>query len=147
MSFVMHPLEAAAQKSHPSIGYQPWRYRSGLMLAIVAGALMGLALTLVAPGTPRDPELARLLRGMVLIKGLIGLAIAGLVWWRMGRPLSESLAVRYGTSIAVAFGAVGWLWGLNLVPLGSLVFYTGLAGIALTGRADPLFSRQPANRR
>lgn len=146
MSFVIQPLEAAPEDSHPSIEYQPWRYRSGLVLAIVAGTLMGLALTQVAPEIQREPELTRLLHGMVLIKGSIGLAIAGLVWWRIGRPLAESLAVRYGASMAITFGAVGWLWGLNLVALGSLVFYAGLAGTALAGRADPLFSRQPANR-
>ncbi len=82
---------------------------------------------------------------MVLIKGLIGLAVAALVWWRMGRPLSGTLAMRYGASLAVAFAAAGWLWGLTLVPLGSLVFYAGLGAVALAARRDPLFSRAHPN--
>jgi hypothetical protein len=145
MSFVIQPLEAASAFSRPSDEHRPWRTRFALVLAIAAAALLGLVLALVAPITPREPELTRLMHGMVLIKGSIGLAIAGLVWWRMGRPLARSLAIRYGASMAIAFAAVGWLWGLNMVPLGSLVFYAGLAGVALTGRVDPLLTRRPAH--
>jgi hypothetical protein len=145
MWFVMQPADAAATTSDTSIHYRAGTYRAGLALAIAAGALTGLSLTLFAPDTQREPELTRLLHGMVLIKGLIGLAVAALVWWRMGRPLSGTLAMRYGASLAVAFAAAGWLWGLTLVPLGSLVFYGGLGAVALSARRDPLLSRAHAD--
>ena len=145
MWFVMQPADGAATSSDTSIYYRAGTYRAGLVLAIAAGALTGLGLTLLAPDTQREPELARLLHGMVLIKALIGLAVAALVWWRMGRPLSGTLAMRYGVSLAVTFAAAGWLWGLTLVPLGSLVFYGGLGAVALSARRDPLLSRAHPN--
>jgi uncharacterized integral membrane protein len=146
MWFVMHPADAAASTSGTSVPYRAWIYRSGLVLAIAVGTLLGLALTLVAPDSQREPELTRLLHGMVLIKGLIGLAIVALVWWRMSRPLPGALAIRYSAALAVSFAAAGWLWGLTLVPLGSLVFYAGLGAVALAARRDPLFSRTRPNR-
>lgn len=120
------------------------QHRLSLALFVVAGAAAGLVLSLVlAPPPALEAELLRLLRGMVLIKGLIASAAAALLWWRLGRPIGRGLAARYGLALGLCAGALGWLWGLHLLLLGSLAFYAGLAGLALTARRDPLLSTWP----
>jgi hypothetical protein len=42
-----------------------------------------------SPVAQMEPDLVRLLHGMVLIKGLIGLGAAGLVFWRLGGSSSD----------------------------------------------------------
>ena len=112
--------------------------RLWLLTALASGLLVGLALTLPFPARPLEPDLARLLHGMVLIKGLIGLAVAGLVWWRLGRPVADGLAAGYAGAVAISAAALGWLWGLHLIALGSIAFYAGLAALVLVARRDPL---------
>ena len=124
---------AQAAPIHPS------RLRLGLVLIPGLTSALVLALTLaLTPPPTQAPDLIRLLRGMVLIKGSIGLAAATLVWWRLGRPISAPLAARYVAAVAVSAGAVAWLWGLHLLALGSGVFYLGLLGLYLAARQDPL---------
>lgn len=77
---------------------------------------------------------------MVLIKGAMAIAAAALVWWRLGRPIAPALAARYVTALCVSAGAVAWLWGLHLIPLGAGAFYLSLLGIYRVGRRDPLLS-------
>lgn len=117
-----------------------WRRRLGLALLVATAGAAGLALSLaLAPTAPRaEPELVRLLRAMVLIKGLFALGAAALLWWRLGRPIGPALATRYGLAVGLCAAALGWLWGLHLLLLGSLAFYGGLAGLLLAARHDPL---------
>lgn len=77
---------------------------------------------------------------MVVIKGAMGIAAAALMCWRLGRPLAPGLAARYVVALCVSAGAVAWLWGLHLIPLGAGAFYLGLLGLYLAGRRDPLLS-------
>lgn len=83
-----------------------------------------------------DPDLVRLLHAMVGIKGIIALAAAALVSWRLGHPIALPVAIGYGTAICIAVAALAWLWTLASIPLGSLCFYGGLAGLILVGRFD-----------
>lgn len=121
------------------------RRRLVLALAVLLTLVAALALSRwLAPLPSVEPDLLRLLRAMVLIKGLIALGAAGLVWWRLGRPIGSGLAMRYTAALCLCAGALGWLWGLHLVLLGSLGFYAGLAGVALSARRDPLLSAFPS---
>ncbi len=114
-------------------------YRLRLVIAVAATVAAVLALvSAVAPPPSQSPELLRLLRGMVLIKGTIALAAGALVWWRLGRPIEATHATRYTAALCLAAGALAWLWGLHLVSLGSLLFYGGLGGLYLAGRSDRL---------
>lgn len=134
------PAAKAAQAAEPHEA-RTSRLRLALVLAVAISTAAVLALTLAfAPLPQREPDLVRLLRGMVLIKGAIGLTAAALVWWRFGRPLDPRLAARYIVALCLSAGAVAWLWGLHLILLGSALFYLGLLGVYLAGRRDPLFA-------
>lgn len=120
----LHPLSLSAP-------------RRALVLAVPAAGLLGLALAaLLAPPSAAAPDLVRLLHGMVLIKGLILLAAAALVWWRLGRPAAAGVAAGYLGALALSAAALGWLWGLHLMLAGAVPFYGGLAGLLLVARRD-----------
>lgn len=144
MAHVSRSLEVPSAQTAVPAGHrrlEPYQLRLSLAVAVLLSAALVLAITLAfVPPAQREPDLTRLLRGMVLIKGAIGLAAAALVWWRLGKPLTQGLAARYIGALCVSAGAVAWLWGLHLIPLGSGVFYLGLLGLYLTGRRDPLLS-------
>lgn len=53
-----------------------------------------------------------------------------------GHPIARPVAVGYGATIRVSVAALAWLWTLASIPLGSLCFYGGLAGLILVGRFD-----------
>ncbi len=130
------------------------RHRAILIVAMAATVFIVLAARLFwgPPATVLEPDLQRLLHGMVAIKGLIGLASAALVFWRLGGPVARPIAFGYIAAVCVSLGAVVWLWGLWAIPLGSLLFWSGLAGIALVARRDRLIgemarrARIPSNR-
>jgi hypothetical protein len=64
--------------------------RGALVLAVGTAGLAVLALVLRFSHVPQmESDLVRLLHGMVLIKGLIGLGAAGLVFWRLGGSSSD----------------------------------------------------------
>ena len=112
-----------------------------LATAVPLAGLAALALTLWLVPAPRaEPDLVRLLRGMVLIKGLIGLAAGALVYWRLGRPIAGPVATGYIGALCLSSAGLGWLWGLHLMLIGALLFYGGLVGIYLVARHDRLVS-------
>jgi hypothetical protein len=115
--------------------------RLALIASVPLTGMCALILTLwLVPTPPLEPDLLRLLHGMVLIKGLIALAAAALVFWRLGRPIARHLAAGYIGALCLSAAALGWLWGLHLMLVGGLCFYGGLAGLYLVGRHDRLLS-------
>ncbi len=88
-----------------------------------------------------EPELLRLLRTMVLIKGAMGSAIVGLIFWRLGRPVSPASASGYTLAAMLLSVSLVWLWSLSNLLLASMLFYGSVIGIFFVARADEtLFS-------
>ena len=83
-----------------------------------------------------EPELLRLLRTMVLIKGGMGLAVIGLIFWRLGRPVSSASAGGYTLAAMLLSVSLAWLWSLSNLPLASMLFYGSLIGVFFIARAD-----------
>lgn len=109
-----------------------------LVAGLAAGLLLAVALANPAPGpVGQSPELAGLLRGMVLIKGLILTAAAAMVWARLGRAVRPGVLIGYAVTLGLAAGGLGWLWGLSLLPVGSLLFWGGLVGAFWVANRDP----------
>jgi hypothetical protein len=99
---------------------------AGGCAAAVAG---GLFLGDPAVALAADPDLARLLRGMAALKGLIVAPAVAVVWWRLGHPLSVRLAAVYvGGAWMMAF-ASALIWQLTSLGLAALVFHG--AGLAM----------------
>jgi hypothetical protein len=83
-----------------------------------------------------DADLARLLRGMALIKGFLALAAVGVLLWRFGHPLSQRMAGAYLVGAWLAAGASMLVWQLTLIPLAALVFHLGEITMLLTAWRD-----------
>ncbi len=111
------PLSAPA---HPAM------VRAVLCVVCVAAALGGLAVGQPEQLLQTDPELARLLRGMALIKGGILIAALGLLSWRFHWRTSKRLVVVYNGAAAAMSFAAGLIWQLTSILLAAGLFHLGL---------------------
>ncbi|WP_325291638.1 hypothetical protein [Thiocapsa sp.] len=130
-------LDRALVRTPPDAGDRPLARRVALVFAIaVTAAATAVVTAPFSAAGAMDPDLVRLLHAMVGIKGIIALAAAALVSWRLGHPIARPVALGYGAMICVSVAALAWLWTLASIPLGSLCFYGGLAGLIFVGRFD-----------
>lgn len=93
----------------------------GSVLTIAAAALLGSPLASVAA----DPDLARLLRGMALVKAVIVVIALILLRWRFGQPLSSQLAGAYLAGAWLMAGASMMIWQLAEIPTAAFSFHLG----------------------
>jgi hypothetical protein len=93
----------------------------GCVLAVLAAAAVGRP----EPLLQADPELARLLRGMALIKAAIVVAALAALLWRVGRPLSDGLTGAYLAGAWSAAGACMLIWQLDFIPTAIVMFHLG----------------------
>jgi hypothetical protein len=109
-----------------------------LLVALSAGLVVGGLLTAAFAGPgPADVELARLLRAMVLIKGAIAAVAATLIFRRLGSGVGLRPALGYATGLGMTCAALGWLWGLSGLFIGSVLFYAGLILCFAVASRDP----------
>ncbi|MGB5198265.1 MAG: hypothetical protein WBN68_13665 [Sedimenticolaceae bacterium] len=130
-------LQASRLDTHPG-----WLYRLGVGLALLMAGAAAYAITApFSAAAEMEPELLRLLRSMVLIKAGMGLAVVGLIFWRLGRPVSAASASGYTLAVMLLAVSSVWLWSLSNLPLATVLFYSSLIGIFFVARADEtLFS-------
>ena len=107
--------------------------RSGLVLGCAAAIAM--AAWLGDPGgyLQGDPALARLLRGMALIKGLIALAAMGAVFWRLAWPISKPVAAGYFACCWAFAGSTMLIWKLSCIVPAALLFHTAALSMLWVG--------------
>jgi hypothetical protein len=105
--------------------------RSGLLFGC-ANAI-GIAAWLGDPSgyLHADPALARLLRGMALIKGMIAIAAVGAVFWRLAWPVSKIGAATYLISSWALAGATMLVWQLSYIVPAALVFHAAALSLLL----------------
>ncbi len=107
---------------------------------LVAGSVLLLAtpLVLLEPAAywQDDPELFRLLRGMAVIKGVLALLAASLVWWRLGRLSGPGFAAAYIGGVWVLALATGLIWQLTLVLPASGLFHAATLMLLVTAWRD-----------
>ena len=136
-AFVVNPASAFARRVPAARGaLQPALHRSALLLGCVA--VLALVATLVpsAAAAFPDPDLARLLRGMALIKGGIALAAIGAVLWRFGWPIGRGCAAAYMLGCWVLAGASLLVWQLTLIPLAAIAFHGFELGLLFVAWRD-----------
>lgn len=122
-----------------AVALAPELARGVLIAGLVGGAALGLSLTVALAGPLAvEAELARLLRFMVGVKALILLGAAALVLMRLRGPVTRRALLGYAGSLSLSAGALGWLWGLSSLALGSLLFYGGMVLAFRVASADPL---------
>jgi hypothetical protein len=104
----------------------------GAVLALLGGAALGDPRPLIAA----DPDLARLLRGMALIKAAMVLAALALLWWRFGHPLPARHRTAYLLGAWLACAATALIWQLSHVVPAALVFHGGELLLLFTAWRD-----------
>lgn len=111
-----------------------------LRVALLLGCMASVALAAWV-GAPQlhieaDAELARLLRGMAIVKGTLVLAGVGLLLWRFGHPVSGGAAAVYLGGAWLVAGASMLIWQLTFIPLAAAVFHLGELALLLTAWRD-----------
>jgi hypothetical protein len=83
-----------------------------------------------------DPDLARLLKGMAIIKMVILFAVGAAIWWRLGSPIRPSFSAGYIIFCAMGIAGAALVWnkaGLGLAPF---LFDGGLLGFLVLALRD-----------
>lgn len=106
---------------------------TGIACAVAAVAAVRL------PTVATDPDLARVIRAMALIKGGFALiAFAGCLW-RLARPAHAwRTAVYVAGPPLMAAGAIG-LFSLHGLGLAAIGLHLGLFAVLAAGLTDPAF--------
>jgi hypothetical protein len=107
--------------------------RSGL----IAGCALALGIA-VWMGDPSgylqaDPALARLLRGMALIKGMLALGAVGAVFWRFAWPVGTFGAAVYLLGSCALVGSTMLIWQLSHIVLAAVLFHGAALGLLVYG--------------
>ncbi len=100
-----------------------WLLRGGLVSGCVVA--IGIAAWLGDPAgyLNADPALARLLRGMALIKGMIALAVVGAVFWRLTWRVSTRAGAAYLLGSWTLTGSTMLVWQLSYIVMAGLLFH------------------------
>jgi len=102
------------------------------VVALLRGGLVsgcapaiGIAVWLGDPAAylTADPPLARLLRGMALIKAMIALAFMCAVFWRLAWPVSRTAGASYLLCSWVLAGSTMLVWQLSYIIPAGLLFH------------------------
>jgi len=98
-----------------------------LRIGLVTGCCLAAALAFWQ-GDPSgylmaDPALARLLRGMALIKAAIALGASSAVYWRLAWPASRTVASLYVIASWVLAGSSVLIWQLSFIAFAALLFH------------------------
>jgi hypothetical protein len=108
-----------------------WLLRGNLVLGIAIA--IGIAAWLGDPSgyLRADPALARLLRGMALIKGMIALAAVAAVFWRLAWPVSRMGATAYLIASMALAGSTVLIWQLSYIVPAALLFHAAAISLLL----------------
>ncbi len=122
--------------------------RAALMVGSVASVVVAWRAA-SGIGHAAEPELVVLLRGMAAIKGLLALAAAGAVWWRLGQHVSSRVAAAYVGCVCVLFASTVLIWQLAFILTAAVLFHAaGLVGLVIAlreGRRMLRFGSQAHN--
>lgn len=124
-----------------------WQFAAPGRVALTAVMLAGcvvsaatvhlLAPSVLATTTASDPELARLMQGMAFIKLAFVAAMAGLLVWRFGRPMTPAITLGYLSCIWVVSAATVLIWQSSWLGTASVLFHgAGFAFMVLGLRDD-----------
>lgn len=112
------------------------RLRAALLAGCVLAAAIAAVVAQPEPHLLADPELARLLRGMALIKAMIVLVGVALLLWRFGRPVPARIAAVYIAGTWIAAGASMLIWQLALIPYAAAAFHLGEFAVLVAAWRD-----------
>ncbi len=136
-------VSRVASSSSPRSFQRPLALRVALLAGLVAVMVAAAALANASAYSAVEPELARLLRGMAVIKAGIALVAVALSLWRFGQPVSSPAAVGYLVGVWSLAGAAVFIWYLSFIAGAAIIFHLGLFGLlALVWREGRFAPRQ-----
>jgi len=108
-----------------------------LRAALVLGCAIaiGIATWVGDPSTylNADPALARLLRGMALIKGMLAVGAVAAVYWRLSWTIDARVAATYAITAAAMAGSAALIWQLSYIPFAALLFHAAALSMLIVG--------------
>lgn len=108
-----------------------------LRAALVLGCAIaiGIATWVGDPSTylNADPALARLLRGMALIKGMLAVGAVAAVYWRLAWTIDARVAATYAITAAAMAGSAALIWQLSYIPFAALLFHAAALSMLIVG--------------
>ena len=110
--------------------------RATLIVALVAGAVTGLAVGAATAGSS-EAELVHLLRAMAMLKVLFVAAAAGAIWWRLTAPISAVRLGGYVVAAASMAAGPGLIWFLSHIGAASILLHGGVAASVVLLWFDP----------
>jgi hypothetical protein len=88
-------------------------------------------------GLQSDPALARVLRGMALIKGSITIAVVGAVFWRLARPVPRMTGATYLVGSWMLAGSSMLIWTLSYIVPAALLFHAAALSLLWVSWREP----------
>lgn len=139
-------LVADTIQTEPSVTPR-WLRRRRILVFVTLLALAAVgAWVVTAPSRAVDPDLARVIGFMALIKVGLTAVILATCRWRLARPARLWRAVAYVAGPPLmAFGVI-LLWSLCGLGLGALGFHLGLLGVLAAALTDDEFFPDPRHR-
>lgn len=135
-----HPISAlGARLGIRAQGLRAGRTTSALLrrASLLAGCATAIAVAAWVgdPSTylQADPALARLLRGMALIKGMIALGAVSAVYWRLAWPVGRLVAATYVITALVLVGSTTLIWQLSYIALAAVLFHVAALTMLIVG--------------
>ncbi len=120
--------------------------RALLLLVVGVAAAAGAAAAAQGPQVAAyaDPDLARLLRAMAVLKGLIACGAVSAMLWRLGTAVPPPRLAAYAFAAAAMAAGPGLIWGMTHLGVGALLLHGGLLACVLLLWRDPEVSRRLA---
>ncbi|MER2269397.1 hypothetical protein [Methylobacterium oxalidis] len=117
------------------------RDRRGRRATMVGLALAAPAAAFALGGAPSEiePDLARLIRFMALLKGGFALAALLVCLWRLARPAAPWREAVYLAAPALMAGGAAALWQMQVVGPAALALHAGLFAFLAAALTDPDF--------
>lgn len=130
----------AAAARAPRVG-SSWAPRFYLLAGSAASIAAACHFGSPAGYLEADPALARLLRGMALVKAAAVVAGLAAVYWRLGWPIQRWRSSTYLVTAWILTGSTMLIWQLSWIPAAAVLFHTALIGLLMTAWRDDLKGR------
>lgn len=113
-----------------------WRLRAALLAGCVLSVALAVWVSDPVGSFYGDPTLAKLLRGMAMIKGFAVVAAVSALLWRFGQRVTARVAISYCLSAWGMTVTTMLIWRLTRIPFDAIVFHVALAGLLVTAWGD-----------
>jgi hypothetical protein len=110
--------------------------RLALLLSCALASVAVLLLAEPSGVQSADPDLARLLKGMAIIKTALLVLAGSAIWWRLGWPIGSGLAAGYILSATVAAAGAALVWSLTGLAFAPFLFDGGLLAFLILSLRD-----------